>query len=67
MAGAVIVHCAPFASSRVVYLQRVLLQGSLHAGSVVQTLDVIRDLCPGDPAFDAHEVPLDAMMAEMLG
>ena len=27
----------------------------------MQTLDVIRELCPGD-AFAAHEVPLDAMM-----
>lgn len=41
------------------------LHSLLRGGSVVQTLDVIRDLCPGDPAYAAHEVPLDAMMAEL--
>lgn len=34
-------------------------------GSVVQTLDVIRELCPGD-VFAAHEVPLDAMMQPLV-
>lgn len=38
----------------------VRLLGLLRQGSVVQTLDVIREL-HGD-AFAAHEVPLDAMM-----
>ncbi|CAE7466285.1 MIPEP [Symbiodinium necroappetens] len=42
------------------------LHSLLRGGSVVQTLGVIRDLCPGDPAYAAHEVPLDAMMAETI-